>query len=252
MIKKTFKDFILLLESDFSEESENDDFFNAFDRASYELRGLSWSRIAKKIRPYDSVEIWEEINDALNSNGLSWTDVKQHKDEILKRILDYSSKNAFVDVMLYNLDNNYKVGGWDESITKDVEETIIKYRYGYHETTYGRILIKSYWGSIDYFIECVAKNILESFIYDSQCVNFVDIDDIKSDIKEEGDLVQYKDGKARVYLENFYYIVKLYLINKTNYDKFKSFFLNWLDPMVGYHNLEDMDEYIIIDFSEQL
>ena len=257
MIKKTFKDFILLLESDFSEESENDDFFNAFDRASYELRGTSWSRIAKKIRPYDSAEIWEEINDALNSNGLSWTDVKQHKDEILKRILDYSSKNAFVDVMLYNLDNNYKVGGWDESITKDVAETYIRYRYGYHETTYGRIFIKSYWGDIEYFIECVAKNILEGFIQDSGYVEKSNqTGKIESDMEEEGDLVQYEYGKATVYLENFYYIAKPFLIgfktHNLNYDKFKSFFLNWLDPMVGYHNVEDMDEYIIIDFSEQL
>jgi hypothetical protein len=257
MIKKTFKDFILLLETEdshFMSKSSSKDFLNSFDAAIYDLRieGVWWSKIAKKNTKWDSEMIWNDINQALNAHGLTWEDVKAHKDEILQRVGEYCSMCAPVDIMLYNLDNRYKVGGWDESITKDVEETFIKYRYGYHETGYGRIFINSYWGSIEDFIESVAKNILEGFIHDSSFVDFSDIEEVKSDMREEGDLVQYEDGKAIVYLENFYYTIKHYLKRKTDYEKFKSFFLNWLEQMISYDNIEDKDMYLVIDFSEQL
>ena len=257
MIKKTFKDFILLLESEdshMSKWSDPEDFLNSFDAAVSDLRSgrLWWSKIAKRNTRWDSEMIWDDINQALKAHGLTWEDVKAHKDEILNKILDYSFKNAYVDIMLYNLDNHYKVGGWSESITKDVEETIIKYRYGYHETGYGRIFINSYWGDVDYFIECVAEKLLEGFLHESSFVDWSDMKVVKSDMREEGDLVQYKDGKASVYLENFYYIIKPYLKSKTDYEKFKAFFLNWLDPMVGYDKVEDKDMYLVVDFSDQL
>ena len=77
--------------------------------------------------------------------------------------------------------------------------------------------------------------------------------EVKKDIKEEGELIQYNNGKARILLENFYYIVKLYLeINSGKYESFKAYFLDWLSTLVGYDNIEDMGMYIVVDFSEQL
>jgi len=254
MIKKTFKDFILLLEN-VPVENETDDFFYAFDSAIKELDGTWWSHIAKKNSGYDSDEIWDHICISLDNNGLTWDDVKKHKKDILNKISEYSTKNAYVDVMLYNLDSKYKVGGWDDSITSDYSEIYIKYRYGYHQTTYGRIFIKSYWGTIENFIDSVASNILGGFIEDTGCVNWIDRKELENDMVEEGDLVKYEAGKSIVYLENFYYIAKPFLIGlKThglNYEKFKSFFFNWIDSIVGDENIEDRDDYVIIDFSDQ-
>ena len=126
MIKKTFEDFILMLEGssanqvkldaeveEFNLESweKNKIFLHKFNSALEELPSLSWTYIAKvstrrdKISgKLDSDEVWHDINTELKTVGLTWEDVKANKEAILDNIDSYSSLNAYVDIILYNLD----------------------------------------------------------------------------------------------------------------------------------------------------
>jgi hypothetical protein len=135
MIKKTFHDFILTLEGNSAEQSKLDNdveeynpesweknkvFLHRFHSALEELPSPSWTEISisGRLRPYryqyDSEEVWHDIHNELSAVGLTWEDVKNNKEVILDNLDCYSSLNAFVDIILYNLYDKYPVGGWDD------------------------------------------------------------------------------------------------------------------------------------------
>lgn len=269
MIKKTFEDFILMLEGnspkqsklDFEVEEDNPEsweknkeFLHKFHEALEELPSPSWTDIAKSgRRALDSEEAWNDIHSELNSVGLTWQDVKANKEVILDNIDCYSSLNAYVDIILYNLDNNYNVGGWSVDVESDFDEIVVKYRYGYHQTTYGRIFLKRYWGTVENFIEKYAKNILKIFIKDTGCVERAYLKDIYQELEEYKGLIDWKDGILTIYFEHFYENVRHAIVSaevhRLDYDKFKAFFMNWLHNSNNDLEMEDFDDHLEVDFN---
>ena len=272
MIKKTFKDFILTLEGSSADESELDynfekrdpeswekhkGFIHNFHSALEELPSPSWTDIAKSGRrfAYDSQGVWHEINTELKAVGLTWQDVKDNKDVILDNLECYSSLNAYVDIILYNLNTNYNVGGYSVDVESDFEEILVKYQYGYHQTTYGRIFLKRYWGSVENFIEKYAKNILKIFIENTGCIDSADLKDILQELDEYEGLIDWKDGILKIYFEHFYEIsshgIVSAQVHKLDYEKFKEFFMNW-SATNDELEMEDYGDYLEVDFSRDL
>lgn len=277
MIKKTFEDFILMLEGNSAKKSsldndtleyntrlwnKNKEFLHKFHGSLEELPSPSWTDIAKSgRRTLDSEEAWHDIHSELKSAGLTWQDVKDNKDVILDNIDCYSSLNAYVDIILYNLDSNYNVGGWSDDVVSDFEEIAVKYRYGYHQTTYGRIFLKRYWGSVEEFIEKYAKNILKLFIQETGCIDIGDLKDTMEEIEENKGFIDWKDGILTVYLEAFYESIKHGIVSaqvhkyfsltlkQLDYEKFKSFFMNWLHNANNELEMEDYDDHLEVDFN---
>ncbi len=267
MIKKTFQDFKLMLErrglSDKLDNStlelntglwnKHKDFLSKFHSALEELPGPSWTKIATTHSRYDSESIWHDIYEALKDSGLTWNDVLENKKVIIDNIEEYSSLNAYVDVILYNLDKSYPVGGWSDDVKDNPEEIVIKYRYGYHETTYGIIFIKRYWGSVEEFIKKYAENILYLFLQDTGCIGYSDRKEVFPEIEEYNGLVDWKSPILTIYFDQFYPIVRPYLVSgdvhKVDIEKFKSFFMNWLHNCNNGLEMEDYDDHIEVDFS---
>lgn len=269
MIKKTFEDFILMLEGNSTKQSKLDSdiesdnpeswekhkvFLHKFHEALEELPSPSWTDIAKSgRRALDSESAWYDIHNELKSVGLTWQDVKDNKDVILDNLECYSDLNAYVDIILYNLDNNYNVGGWSVDVESNYEEIAIKYRYGYHQTTYGRIFLKRYWGSVEEFIEKYAKHILKVFIEDTGCIDRADMKDTLQEIEENKGFTDWKDGILTLYLEAFYESVKHGIVSaqvhKLDFDTFKAFFMNWLHNTNNELEMEDYDDHLEIDFN---
>lgn len=103
MIKKTFKDFILLMESSRYDEDifnileektkinllnsgYDEKFFTKFNEfISYISQGSpSWNRLSKNGSRFDSESIWLEIKDGLSEFGLTWINVQYNRKFILK------------------------------------------------------------------------------------------------------------------------------------------------------------------------
>lgn len=279
MIKKTFNDFKLMLESGFPSVTSgvslsavlddatidnnpelwesNKKFLSKFHLTLEELPVDSWSRISKKgSGELSSEEAWYEINLSLKMVGLRWDDVVKNKDVIFENIDTYSYLNAHTDIILYNLDNNYEVSGWPGDIVDNIEEIVIKYRYGYHHTTYGRIFIKRYWGSVESFIEKYAKNILYCLIEDTKCVPSSIQKEVLPEIREYDGLTKWDSPILTVYFGGFYDIVRPYLdsadTHDLNYEKFKSFFINWVYSLNSDYEIEDYDDHMEIDFSADI
>ena len=271
MIKKTFHDFILTLEGNSADQSKLDNdveeynpesweknkgFLHRFHSALEELPSPSWTEISinySRKRPYDSEEVWHDIHNELSAVGLTWEEVKNNKEVILDNLDCYSSLNAFVDIILYNLYDKYPVGGWDDGVVSDYNEISIKYRYGYHQTTYGRIFLKRYWGSVENFIEKYAKNILKVFIEDTGCIDRADMKDILQEIDENKGFTEWRDGVLTLYFEAFYENAKHGIVSaqvhKLDFDTFKAFFMNWLHNTNGELEIEDYDDHLEIDFN---
>jgi hypothetical protein len=268
MIKKSFKDFILMLEASSSQSSldndtleyntglwtKNKEFLHKFHGALEELPGTSWTRIASSGRnAVTSEDVWYEIDNSLKNFDLTWEDVKSNKEVILDNIDCYSSLNAYVDIILYNLDKNYNVGGWNEDSATDSSEVVIKYRYGYHQTTYGIIFINRYFGGVENFIDNVAQNLIELFIEDSRCIDFKWSVDVLTEI-ENSFITSWKDNVLSIKIEYLYLIVSPYLKDLKGLKNFRDFFIGWvsdLNPSLDI-DYDDEEELILIDFSGDL
>lgn len=268
MIKKSFKDFILMLEGNSPEQSsldndtlenntglwiKNKEFLHKFHGALEELPSDSWTVIAKSRgrKTLNSEDAWFEINNALKNFELTWEDVKANKEVILSNIDCYSSLNAYVDIILYNLDNNYAVSGWTE--VKENSDVLIKYRYGYHQTTYGIIFLKRYFGSVDEFIDHLVLNLLDIFIEDSKCVGYRYQEDVSKEIKDSA-LTSWNGGILSIKFEYFYLIVcphfpKIHIVEGINLEKFKAFFINWVYYLNPKLDIDDDDDLLKINFN---
>lgn len=275
MIKKTFKDFILTLEgnsstsrkldSEIEEENpdsweKHKDFLHKFHQVLEELPNPSWTQIAKSgSRQVDSEEVWYDIKNELRNVGLKWEDVEKNKEVILDNLDTYSSLNAYVDIILYNLDDKYNVGGNPDDIGDNWCEAAIKYRYGYHQTTYGRIFLKRYWGSVENFFKKFGENILRIFVDDTHCIHYNGLKEVFTEVREEGGLVKWEGEKVIVFLEAFWDIANPYLekslfshFRSLNYQNFKTYFRDWLEQTTIDLEVEDYDSEIEIDFSSEI
>lgn len=205
----------------------------------------SWSDISNYRNKVESDEIWSVIDKFMDSNKITMSEIKEHKDIIFENIDTYSSISAIVDIVLYQLDNNYEVGGGGTS--DDPDEAFIKYSYGYHKTTYGRIFLKRYWGSVGNFLSSVYDNLVNKFVID-----VLNAENCLDEIKEDGGLMINNNGLIRIYLEGLFYIVGAYLDVK-DYNSFKKLYKNWLvDTMkIEEDEISDEDQYIDLDFSDE-
>lgn len=266
MIKKTFKDFISILESQDDEDEssldffiksknpksweKNINFFKKFNSAIAELPRIGWTRIAQAgYRQLQSDEAWREINNELESVGLTWKDVENNKEFIKENMDVYSSVNAYVDIMLWSLFPNYSVGGEvSEGFYDNLEEVQIKYSYGYHKTTYGRIFLQRWYGGVDEFKKKFARYLLEMF-----CNNISHLiknyRTVTEELEEEEGLVYLHDDYFEVYFEKFYIISKP-LKDNISYEKLKELFINFIDEIDEdlLDDLEDNDDIIKIHF----
>jgi hypothetical protein len=266
MIKKTFKDFISILESQDDEDEssldffiksknpksweKNINFFKKFNSAIAELPRIGWTRIAQAgYRQLQSDEAWREINNELESVGLTWKDVENNKEFIKENMDVYSSVNAYVDIMLWSLFPNYSVGGEvSEGFYDDLEEVKIKYSYGYHKTTYGRIFLQRWYGGVDEFKKKFARYLLEMF-----CNNISHLiknyRTVTEELEEEEGLVYLHGDYFEVYFEKFYIISKP-LKDNISYEKLKELFINFIDEIDEdlLDDLEDNDDIIKIHF----
>jgi hypothetical protein len=262
MIKKSFLDFIKesyryddLKESTIENigddlYEENKDFFSKFHSFINSLCDdvwfSNWSQISKRGTRVDSEEIWYDIDKNLKIHNLSMGQIKENRDIIFQNIDTYSSIGAVVDILLYNLDNTYEVSGSFHDTSP--EEAFVKYSYGYHETTYGRIYIKQCWGSISDYYDLIFENLLKQFVIEHGFYT----KDIFKELKEEGELIINNNGVVRILFDRFFYIMIDHLTNK-DYDNFKKMYKNWISSKfnIEYDDIiDDGDHFIELDFSE--
>ena len=266
MIKKTFKDFISILESQDDDEETildehikmrnpkswelNKNFITKFNLVIDELPSLSWTNISiAGYRQLQSDEAWGYINSELKDVGLTWEDVERNKEVIKDNMDTYSSVNAYVDIMLWNLFPNYSVGGEaSDDFYDNFEEIKIKYSYGYHKTTYGRIFLKRWYGGVDEFKKKFAKRLLEMFC--SEIIFLINnYRTVIEEIEEEEGLVYICDDYFDIYFEKFYIISKP-LKDNMSYEKLKELFINFIEEIGSdlLDDLEDNDDIIRIHF----
>lgn len=269
MIKKSFRDFIKMNESrsydELNEktienigmdEFKSTTFYADFNYAISEMPKDNYKSFAIERRNgycTDPEEISEEINSGLRSVKFTFDHLKKNKDLIFKNIEVYSNISGQVDIILWRLDNNYHVGGWDKEFLLNGDECYIKYRYGYHNTIYGRILIKQNWGSLDKFYEDIKMNMVYNFIKSCWVIHDP-LGNVKSEVEKEGGLVvDFGNSIIRVYVEDLYWIASPFLRKKEyeNFETFRNEFITWIKDSLGteVEIISDMSErYIEIDF----
>jgi hypothetical protein len=124
MIKKTFKDFISILESQDDDEETilderikmrnpkswelNKNFITKFNLVIDELPSLSWTNISiAGYRQLQSDEAWGYINSELKDVGLTWEDVERNK-EVIKDKNAPNDLGAFITNLDYPKFSNNK------------------------------------------------------------------------------------------------------------------------------------------------
>ena len=266
MIKKTFEDFILMLEGYSAKQSKldseieadnpeswekNKEFLHKFHETLEELPSPSWTDIAKSgRRALDSEEAWNDIHSELKGVGLTWEDVKANKEVILDNIDFYSSLNAYVDIILYNLDDNYNVGGWGVDVESDFDEILVKYRYGYHDTTYGGIFIKRYFGNVENFINRVASELLKYFILNNNIISSKAIKELES----ENYIIHLGNNNFKIYFEDFYHLcLEHRIVDIKNIQNFGEIICNYFENLgmtEDNYEIEDDWSFIYLKLSQ--
>lgn len=142
---------------------------------------------------------------------------RENKNKILKD-KDLTSWCGFTDIIIYNLDKNYKLGGGN-SLHEDDISAILKYEYGFHQSKYGRLYILQGFETIKEFYYDVANKLKWCF-----CNN----DNIDS---------ENFDKFKRLMFGNYYYNIK----NDDFFDMIKDF-LSIEDYKDGYKLTIDIDK----------
>ena len=195
-------------------------------------------------------------------------------DEYLPNFIAYHNLdevNGYVDIYLYLLDQkleiskdtgkdfNVELSGLSDLMTgkKDIDnplyEWVIKYAYGYHKTPYGKLFLKQLGLTPESFVkkvfEKIHENCFESFIHDTNCINYNDINVILDEIREDGGLIKQDGDLFKIYLEAFWVIIKHFIKEKSgvfrDYESFKEYFIEWLKGVVKCE-VEDND--MIVQF----
>jgi hypothetical protein len=211
-------------------------FISLFDRGA----GSNYSylcRASNKRGPdYTTEYVQEEINEKLIQAQIEWKEIVAHKEQIYKCLELYDSLCGLVDVILWRLDNNYNIGGWSREWVKSDEgkiDSVIKYQYGYHETSYGNLYIKNMYGSFDNFYKDVGENILKYFIRKTGAIN--DNETVLNELSEDSCVKEIDDNLFRIYFEDFYNIISSHLIGRDKHDTsietIGRFFINYLNSI---------------------
>ena len=151
--------------------------------------------------------------------------------------------NGYVDVYLYKIyeliynHDGWKpqLGGWgwSEDALSTPEEVIIKYEYGYHKTSYGRLLLDKIDVSETEFLNKVSDSIWNAFIEENLPKNSSKIFKIISE-EEDLDLVTKRGDYTILNIYLFWSMFDEYITSEpsigkvNNFEDFRSLFNNFL------------------------
>jgi hypothetical protein len=233
-------------------------FISLFDRGA----GSSYSnlcRVSNRRDPdYTSEYVQQEIDEKLIQAQIEWKEIVSHKKEIFKCLELYDSLCGLVDVILWRLDTKYNVGGWSREWVKSDEgkiDSVIKYQYGYHNTSYGSIYIQNMYSDVKNFFSDVGNSILKYFLVKTNCVN--NIDSVLAEMQQDPCVKEIDTGVFTIYFEDFYYIISPYLrgvgVHDTSIETIGKFFINYLNSIGINDSNIDIDKdwsYIEIQLEE--
>lgn len=237
---------------------DNKAFFKKLNRLFYELPSLSYSSFAKSDHrrgiDYRSEMVSKDIEDCMRDCRITTEEIFSNKELIKKCIDSYSNISGYVDIILWRLDNSYNVGGIDndwynvgetfDSSGSSSDDIIVKYRYGYHNTTYGRIFLKRYFGNVEKFMARVAGLLLTNFIVSDNIISPSAIPYLES----ETFMVHLGDNRFKIYLEDFYYLcLEHRKIDIKNLQDFGQIVINYFDNLgITEENYEIEDDFSFI------
>ena len=228
-------------------------FISLFDRGA----GSSYSnlcRVSNRRGPdYTTEYVQKEIEDKLIEVQLEWKEISSYKKQIFKCLDLYDSLCGLVDVILWRLDNKYNVGGWNKEWVRSDDgknDAVIKYQYGYHDSSYGSLYIKNMYGSIDNFFFDVGHTVLKYFLEKTRAVD--EIETVLNELKQDSCIQQIEGGLFRIYFEDFYNIISPYLIGKNTHDTsietIGRFFTSYLNNIgIGESNIDVEDDWSYIE-----
>jgi len=231
--------------------SGHKEFFKKLNSLFYELPTSSYSNFAKadgrRGIDYLSEMVSNDIEEYMRDCRITWEEILKNKELIKKCIDVYSYISGYVDIILWRLDNSYNIGGWDDGWFQSVEggeDIVIKYRYGYHNTTYGRIFIKRYFGTIDNFIKKFANSLLSYFISKKNIISDKAIEQLEGN----NYILSSDENNFKIYFEDFYHLCLEYReFDIENIQSFGELFCKYLKNLgMTEDNYEVEDDWSFI------
>jgi len=188
--------------------SEYLEFFKKFNLLISHLPFESFSSFAKNTKYSNDMsnDLPDVIDHCIKISGLTWNEILKNKG-IIKRFINlYDKLGGFIDVILYKLDDSYILGGFDKewfNSNDGLEDLSIKYSYGYHQTTYGSLFIKSCFGNYEKYFISVIYGVIIGFFTTLDLMRFHTYDDIHdlNCFKIRGDV-------CIINFEDLYYLFK--------------------------------------------
>lgn len=237
--------------------SGHKEFFKKLNSLFSELPGSSYSNFAKADRrrgiDYRSEMVSKDIEDCMRDCRITWEEILGNKELIKKCIEVYSYISGYVDIILWRLDNSYNVGGWDDAWFQSEEggeDIIIKYRYGYHDTTYGGIFIKRYFGNVENFINRVADELLKYFILNNNIISSKAIKELES----ENYIIHLGNNNFKIYFEDFYHLCLEHgIVDIKNIQNFGEIICNYFENLgmtEDNYEIEDDWSFIYLKLSQ--
>lgn len=233
--------------------SENVDHTDAFDEiAEYllDINETSFSYIAKSGSATLETDKRLDLASKKHIDYLNGKYGEEVMKEYVKMIIEsdmsgYGNTNALNDIIFYNYDNNFLLGGYDIA----AYDTIIKYSYGWHTTKYGKLAIAQSFSNMNDYKDAAIKSIEEEINMMTSSKNLVyktlifitdgdldsDLDSVLSNI-----ITGYGDKFLKGRIVDTYknndkenYIVELYFDNyKLTDEDWMTFFNKMVDSKI--------------------
>lgn len=182
--------------------SEYVEFLKKFNLLISHLPFYSFTSFAKNTKYSNLVsdDVPDVIEHCIKISGLTWNDILKNKGIIKKFINLYDKLGGFIDILLYKLDDSYGLGGFNKewfSSLDGLNDLVIKYSYGYHQTTYGSLLVKSCFGNYENYFTSVIQGMIIGFF---NIHHYEAIDDITC--------FKFNDNVCKINFEDLYYLFK--------------------------------------------
>lgn len=163
--------------------------------------------------------------------------------------------NGYIDVYLYKISELIKEDwrpelggrGWGEYIFESIEEVFIKYSYGYHKTSYGRLFMEQLNITEDFFIEKIGNNFWRFYIEWNLNINMSKVINIMDD--EGTKLSIIKDNKVILLAYEFWSMFDDFIKNDVKGVKTYEDFLDNLSKFLESRNFKNIEvENITVEF----
>lgn len=183
-IIKNHTEWLNQLRKDFAESIKSSTYGSSFSDLCKRKNDPEddFREIEKKLRDdagWDFESIKNLFSDIVNTRT-----GQQFEEFINKFRLD--SENGYVDVYLYKLADKLGLdsnivrlggGGWSDYVKEDVDEIVIRYRYGYHHTKYGQLMLEQIGWSKQVFViqalEALQSTIFNDLAYRQNSKNII-------------------------------------------------------------------------------